>query len=354
MSESSKPYTKPSMNNLAWPSIVVFDEGHFQKLFSTPFILQEKIDGSQLSFYLDETNVLKYFNRGNEVHKSHKSFGPTITLLNKCVNKIKPGYIYHGEALAGDRGKNPDKTVFISNVNEYYREPANKFVLFALTNSSGASEDFASVANNAVEIGVEPTHIIAEFTGSKFVIYKNGKIIKEIETDSLPKDYDSIIALFDSICATTTSYLSTENKMAKIEGFVIKSFITNKIKQYKFVSSEFKEAHKFSLATHKKMMTCVVNNDFDSFIKLAGSHYSTKARLDKAKQRLGIKLNIDTVDVNNNIAHKSGLIADLDEDFLKESYTDYIKMLKKYFPTLDYENNDLVHKIFISTRQYSL
>jgi hypothetical protein len=62
------------------------------------FWLEEKYDGSQLSFMLSE-GVIHYYNKGSEKAQNAKVWKDTIEQINTLKYMLKEGYTYHWETI---------------------------------------------------------------------------------------------------------------------------------------------------------------------------------------------------------------------------------------------------------------
>ena len=65
------------------------------------WFIQEKIDGSQLSFLIDPTNTIQFFNKQKNLSLTNKTFERSFTMLSqeKVVEILNKSYIYHSESV---------------------------------------------------------------------------------------------------------------------------------------------------------------------------------------------------------------------------------------------------------------
>jgi len=83
------------------------------------FYIQEKVDGSQLSFLIKD-NDIEFFNKENKVDKTKNDFNASTNILTNFKDKLNTNYIYHGESICRIK----------HNVNVYKRTPSNFFILY--------------------------------------------------------------------------------------------------------------------------------------------------------------------------------------------------------------------------------
>jgi hypothetical protein len=293
-----------------FPSIEHYSEKHRSSMLkSAKFVwLEEKVDGSQLSFFLRDEGVLVFCNKGKViVDKNSFVFKDTMLQIEQIKGSLKPDCVYHGEAVTKKK----------HNVVTYGRVPKKLFVLFQVEDKDH-HYTIDETLFEANRIGVELTDIITSYTidDSKDSI---------LEIDALEKMCDK------------TSFLSTVDFESKMEGVVIKWYddVIKKIHKYKYVRQEFKEFHKLG-KKHKDLKTPV------KFIETMGKCYSTEARLRKASQHLSER------EGNENPTEEE-LIKELDDDFRKEHLTEYKLWLWKKFPKANIEEERLLS----SARQYN-
>lgn len=223
-------------------------------IFDDDIILQEKVDGSQISFGVSSTEkTLMARSKGAILNflVPEKMFVLGLEAIKELEPLLKPGYIYRGEYLA----KPKHNTLF------YSRIPNKHIVLFDIDAGDQHYLSPEEVEEEAKRIGLE----------SVPCFYK-GKV----------ENYD----MFRTLVDTQISFLGG----AKIEGVVCKNYtkfgIDKKIMMGKFVSEEFREAHKTEWKT--------TSPNHGDIIQVLSSKYKTVARWNKAIQHLKEAGNLTT------------------------------------------------------------
>lgn len=126
----------------SYPSI--FAAGHrlLADIFAEPVLVEEKIDGSQFSFGIDELGVLRCRSKGAEVYDSetdvtqHKMFDSAVATVKDLRSSLMPGWIYRGEYLSRPN----------HNTTSYNRVPTRHIILFDIERGV---QDFMSWENKA-------------------------------------------------------------------------------------------------------------------------------------------------------------------------------------------------------------
>lgn len=135
--------------------------------------IQEKVDGSQLSFCLDAfTGELRFFNRGKEkVAPYQKVFLRTITALQARLKNVDvdPDLVFHGEAVGSRK----------HNVTVYQRVPRYGFVLFGAQRGTEYL-NLDELRKVATRYDLELVHVIYENKDENLNPYE--KISKLMET----------------------------------------------------------------------------------------------------------------------------------------------------------------------------
>src|SRR3970040_2365038 len=113
----------------------VYNLGHraLAELLDGPVVVQEKIDGSQISWMWDENGVLHARSKGALLHSEEGNlaeggmFAPVIThLLDRGLIPL-PGYVLRGETLSQPK----------HNTLAYSRVPQGYVMLFAVEYQNG-------------------------------------------------------------------------------------------------------------------------------------------------------------------------------------------------------------------------
>ncbi len=108
--------------------------------------LQEKVDGSQFSFGVDEDGVLSCRSRGHALNLDapDKLFAPSVAHVLSVQANLVPGWIYRGEAMHAPK----------SNVLAYERAPLGHIALFDIE----IGDDLAgqeTIQTAATALGIE-------------------------------------------------------------------------------------------------------------------------------------------------------------------------------------------------------
>jgi hypothetical protein len=304
-----------------FPKIEVVNESHFKAL-RYGFWLEEKYDGSQLSFWLNEQSELEFFNKGKRLLTRNseipKMWKPATAQLAIIKDQFKSKYTYHGELIA----KLKDKTVI------YGRLPKYCFILYDINDSEGNPLNYDEKVAESNRLGFDYCQKIAEFSASEVSHYSD----------------EEFFQLFNQHLQTLSS-LSDNKHCTKIEGFVIKQlhFHDNdqlKIKRLKWVSPIHQEKHGMGEIQYYK------SKSFEEVIRDLGFCYSTPARLQKAKNHL-----MERSDDENPTFTNAEIIEELDNDFRTECLDEYNQKLKEIFGKKfkDYYDEKMILE---SARQY--
>jgi len=204
------------MTNIhSYPKIYSLGHPAIATLFDTPVVVQEKYDGSQLSWMWDETGQLHVKSKGSiqygpERLEPDKMFKGAIDyLLSLPVYPVHKGIVCRGEWF----GKPKHNTI------AYDRIPKNGLMLFDVEDQPNDFMGQVSVRDWANYLGIEAAHSF---------------------------DWDNAVDGLD----TLVNLLDTESTLGghKIEGVVIKAYgqFTRdaKVMMGKYVSEAFKEKHK--------------------------------------------------------------------------------------------------------------
>jgi hypothetical protein len=247
------------------------------------WVLQEKIDGSQLSFYVNDEGKLQFFNKGKEIQRKNRVFSKSVTMLENIVERFDAGLIYHGESVS-------TKT---HNTAIYDRTPTYYFILYDVQYKE--SKEYMSHNDSTAEahrIGLE--HVPA--------VYCN-----DDETMAPAVKVYEIVSLMET--GEVSSFLGgfCEGVVLKLHNFTDnngKVFATKR----KFVTNKFKERH--SIKKPKKIGTTKLE-----FLEELGSMFAVEPRFFKSYQHLRDQ---DLLGGSNE--EKLELICtELDIDFIKEN-----------------------------------
>lgn len=229
------------MNLHSYPSI--FNMGHrmVADLLKGPVYVQEKVDGSQLSFGLVNGElVMRSKGAPLTVEAPEKMFKAAVDVCQKLKPLLKEGWTYRGEYLAKPK----------HNALAYDRTPTNHIILFDVNTSEETYLAYYEVEFVARELGLEVVPLIFEGV---------------VET-----------------IADFRAYLERDSVLGgqKIEGVVVKPRNyalfgqDKKCIMGKFVSEAFKEVHG---GEWRK-----ANPSSGDILQIVATKYTTPARWQKA------------------------------------------------------------------------
>lgn len=257
------------------------------------FYIEEKIDGSQLTFLLNENGTLDFYNKNTKIKPGSNTFEKALTMLKFAFdnkNLLNNNLIYYGEAVCNLK----------HNVVTYDRTPKHYFILYDIYNISEKrymSPEFKQ--EEAKRLGLECVPILYYNDDINCnAVEKCQALIKDIEENRLVSCLGGIP-----------------------EGVVLKHHAFNKdgkivATKKKMVTDKFKERHNNK---QEKMVYSA-----DDFIKRLGLSFATHARFHKAVQHLCEKDIINKDKLVNNDIHK--VTEELNNDFDKE-YRDELMLL---------------------------
>lgn len=191
----------------------IYNVGHreLEGFFSLPVYVEEKVDGSQFSFMVDEEGVVHCRSKGAAVYDTNGMFRWGVETVNSIAHKLRAGWIYRGEYLQKPK----------HNTLKYDRVPLGHIVLFNVDTGDQRYLDPIEAHLEAKAIGLE--HVPMIHTG----------VIDSPDTFNQFLDRPSMLG------------------GTAIEGVVIKPQPAfpqygrdHKLLMAKYVSEKFKEAHK--------------------------------------------------------------------------------------------------------------
>lgn len=243
---------------------------------------EEKIDGSQFSFYVDGEG-LHGFCRGSTVDPRNSTFANTIDLLtvHSKVVEFNPNLRYDGEAIRAKR----------HNVVQYDRTPSFYFVLYDIYHL-GDRRWFSldEKRSEAKRLGLEMVQVVYENHDPECSPTDVGRrLLQDIEEERL------------------TSMLG-----GRPEGLVLKhhhffsrdKYVATKMK---LVTEAFKESHVLKQPPKEQVTP-------DSAIQEIGKAFALPARFQKGFQRLSDRQELSG-DIDKDFKK---IIEDLDADLEKE------------------------------------
>ena len=230
----------------SYPKIYAIGHAGIDGIFSEEVIIEEKIDGSQFSFGIDEDG--NYYAKSKRVHLAptlpeSDMFYDAVESVRQLAPKLKPGYTYRGEYLRRPK----------HNALAYDRIPSNHIILFDV--NDGHPSKFLSYdekKEEAERLGLEMVPLLFKGKVTSHEMFK--------------------------------TFLETNSVLGgvKPEGVVVKNYsrfgVDGKPLFGKFVSEEFKEVHRKDWKE--------TNKSSKDVLQLIGEQYNSKARWMKAIQRL--------------------------------------------------------------------
>lgn len=255
----------------------IYNIGHaaIADLLKCDVIVEEKVDGSQISFCKKFDGTLECRSKGAEINMDAPEgmFSRAVDSIKSRTDLLHPGWIYRGEYLQKPK----------HNTLAYDRVPNGYIIIFDINNGLECFLSPAQKLEEATHIGLECVPIIYA-----------GKIL----------DNETFQSLLDH-----TSILGGQ----KIEGVVIKPIRYDlfgkdkKVLMGKCVSPAFKEVHQRTWTKENKSPT---QNDI---IQLLGDIYTSEARWNKAIQHLK-----EDGKLEDSLRDIGPLLKEIPEDILKE------------------------------------
>jgi len=269
--------------------VIALDKGRYTAgIFDGPCVIQEKIDGSQVSFGI-ENGAPVVRSKNAEVDPANKQFRMVLDWVTANVDNIPLGFVYRGEAVTSPR----------HNTLKYDRIPVNGVVIF-------------DVYDSTLDRMLPPYEArrAAERVGLEYVqVFHVGE------------------------CASADmcrAVLARESMLGgcKVEGVVIKRYdmpdpmsvrdSCDSFLKAKIVSEAFKEVHGASWKERNP-------NGADAITNLIAM-YGTEARLDKAVQHLR-----DAGELTFTPSDIGRLIAECARDLNEECHEEIAEALWKHF-----------------------
>lgn len=200
-----------------YPKIYSISHAALHDLLLDPVIVEEKVDGSQISFGVLESGAcgepqlprLLIRSKEAEIHigEPNKMFQDGVNAIITVADQLTPGWVYRGEYLMKPK----------HNALAYDRIPANHIMLFDINDGLESYLSPEAKAVEAARLGFEAVPVLLQ-----------GALTS----------YDEFAALLER-----TSVLGGQ----KIEGIVVKNYARfgrdGKALMGKFVSEHFKEVH---------------------------------------------------------------------------------------------------------------
>lgn len=230
----------------SYPSIYALGHRAIAELLTVPVNIEEKVDGSQFSFGVDEDGELHIRSKGAKLHVGapEAMFKRAAEAATELATLAHPGWTYRCEYLAKPK----------HNTLAYDRAPKRHLILFDVNTGEESYLDYPAKAEEAERMGMEVVPLV--FSG----------IVADIEQFRGFLDRTSILG------------------GQKVEGVVVKPIgygmfgADKKALLGKFVSESFKEIHGVEWKKSNPSSTDVVTEIANSL--------KTPARWGKAVQHL--------------------------------------------------------------------
>src|SRR5260221_495142 len=195
----------------SYPSIYNMGHRAVAALLTGPVYVQEKVDGSQFSFGLDESGNILTRSKGAEIflETTDKLFKGVVEYVHSIKEQLHPGFTYRGEVLCRPK----------HNTLAYDRTPKHNVVIFDINSGEECYLAYEDVVKEAERLDLEVVPLI--YTGN-------------VESADQLKSY-----------LETQSFLGGQ----KVEGVVVKPVgynlfgVDKKALFGKYVSEAFKEIH---------------------------------------------------------------------------------------------------------------
>lgn len=249
-------------------------------------LVQEKVDGSQISFGVDEHGELKVRSKNAEINVEHPDgmFKLAVEWAVKNRLSFHPEWTYRGEYLQKPK----------HNTLVYSRTPNNHIILFDICDGLESYLPYADVCAEAERIGLEVVPLFAEgvFTQADILARKDEWLLRE------------------SILGGT-----------KVEGVVIKNYnvftAEKKAAMAKIVQPEFKELNAVNWKSANPTGADMVQKIIDV--------YKAEARWQKAVQHLR-----DSGALQGEMKDIPALMKEVSSDVLKECKDEIVEQLFAY------------------------
>jgi hypothetical protein len=228
----------------SYPSIYNLGHSAIVDLLKQPVIVEEKIDGSQISFGLNSEGEVQLRSKGAQINTvaPEGMFKRAVETVTQLKLLLKPGWTYRGEYLNSPH----------HNALTYNRVPEKHIILFDVNTGLESYMTPEEKKQVASDLGLECVPVL--FTG----------MIEDVEQFRNLLDTESVLG------------------GQKIEGVVIKPVGYNlfgrdkKALLGKFVSESFREVHSKTWdAEHK-------THGAQDIIQILAASYGTNARWNKA------------------------------------------------------------------------
>ena len=249
-------------------------------------LVQEKIDGSQISFGIDNLGDLRIRSKNKEIDIEHPNdmFRLAVEWIVKNRSNLQAGWTYRGEYLQKSK----------HNTLAYSRVPINHIILFDICDGVESYLPYSEVKAEAERIGLEVVPLIAE-----------GELTEA------------------NILARKDEWLSRESILGgtKVEGVVIKNYnvftAEKKVAMAKIVRQEFKEQNSSNWKDEHPTSQDIIQRLIET--------YRNEARWRKAVQHLR-----DAGELQGEMKDIPLLMKEVSADVLKECKDEIVERLFAY------------------------
>lgn len=266
----------------------VYQLGHklVSNVLNGHVLVEEKVDGSQISFGLDEHLKLRIRSKNKEIDIDNPDgmFKKAVEYVYANRLWLKPGLTYRGEYLQKPK----------HNTLAYSRVPINYIILFDICDGLESYLPYSDVKAEAEQLGLEVVPLFAEgvFTEADILERKDEWLSRE------------------SILGGT-----------KVEGVVIKNYnvftAEKKVAMAKIVRQEFKEQNSSNWKDEHPTSQDIVKRLIET--------YRTEARWRKAVQHLR-----DAGELQGEMKDIPLLMKEVSADVLKECKDEIVERLFAY------------------------
>ena len=139
-----------------YPKIFNLGNKYVKDIFKNAVFIQEKIDGSQISWSVDDNHNLMIRSKGAVINPDMPPdiFAPSVASIKRMYHEghLAPGVIYRGEAMRGPR----------HNTLIYERAPKNNIVLFDVQFNDGVEAHVNLLPGIAESLGIEVTPLLMQ------------------------------------------------------------------------------------------------------------------------------------------------------------------------------------------------
>jgi len=275
------------------PSIESGQNGNLDKIdFSHRVLLQEKVDGSQLTIFKKD-DTLHYYNKNSACNPNGEPWRDAYLQLCQHPEFFQEGHFYHGESLKNSMKKRGDQTLYRPNVCEYSRLPRYNYIIYEIIRSDGYILTPEEMLSHLEGTGLETVQV---FFDSTIHPYEQG----------LKKIVDTLLEKMENGSLASSLGL-------KPEGLVLK-VLNKKDKEGAYSTKRLKFVRPMFVETHLKKKENLYQVSDEEFIVELGKVYDTDARKMKAVQHLREKGAWNS-DKNKNFKNMTD---ELNADLLKE------------------------------------